>query len=154
LPLIALSAISGEPSDGAADHGRFQDQRRLGDVVRADAGEVVVGQAFYPKCAADQKRAVLHVVVGRSGRLRAEQEGSDERVAACFYDKKLLLDLYLKDGEHRVALYMNDFNRKGRSQKSRKCSTGATMRCWCRGRCPDFGKEVRRLTISGTSKSA
>src|SRR5207247_170684 len=24
---------------------------------------------------------------------------------------------YLKDGEHRVALYMNDFNRKGRTQK-------------------------------------
>ncbi|MEI6236758.1 MAG: PA14 domain-containing protein, partial [Planctomycetota bacterium] len=45
------------------------------------------------------------------------KKGSDERIAACFYERQFTYEIFLKDGEHRVAMYFLDYNGKGRKQK-------------------------------------
>jgi hypothetical protein len=45
------------------------------------------------------------------------KKGELLRLAAAWHDKQFTMTLYLKNGEHRVALYFYDHNKRGRHQK-------------------------------------
>src|SRR5947207_1750539 len=111
--LIALSALSGE----AAPIARLitEDSKTKGDwemSYGADGGEVVGDKPFLPKYAQLTKAGQYFIwSADAEDDCALNKKGGEERIAACFYDKKFTLDLFLKDGEHRVAVYFNDFNR-------------------------------------------
>ena len=116
---IVFAASAGE----AAPTARLitEDSKTKGDwemSYGADGGEVIGDKAFLPKYAQLTKSGQYYIwSTDAEDDCALNKKGSEERLAACFYDKKFTLDLFLKDGEHRVALYFNDFNRKGRTQK-------------------------------------
>ncbi|HLX60898.1 MAG TPA: dienelactone hydrolase family protein [Planctomycetota bacterium] len=98
-----------------------EDSKTKGDwqvAYGADGGEVVGDKPFYPKYAQVVKSGQFFIWSPDTEEDCAlNKKESEERVAACFYDKRMTMELFLTGGEHRVALYFNDFNKRGRSQK-------------------------------------
>ena len=105
-----------------------EDAKTKGDwesAYGADGGEVIGDKSFYPGYAQVIKGGIYNIWNPDSEEERApNKKGSEERLAACFYDHHFTFEFFLKDGEHRVALYFLDYQRqrpqaKGRNSRRR-----------------------------------
>ena len=98
-----------------------EDSKTKGDweaAYGADGGEVMGDKPFYPAYAQIVKGGQYYIWNPDSEEDNVlNKKGSDERLAACFYDRQFSYELFLKNGEHRVAIYFLDYNSKGRKQK-------------------------------------
>ena len=119
LALLSHSAWAGE----AVPTARLitEDSKTKGDweaAYGADGGEVMGDKPFYPAYAQIVKGGQYYIWNPDSEEDNVlNKKGSDERLAACFYDRQFSYELFLKNGEHRVAIYFLDYNSKGRKQK-------------------------------------
>lgn len=97
-----------------------EDAKTKGDwgaAYGADGGEVIGDKSFYPKYAQVVKGGQFSLWNSDSDDESAlNKKDSEERLEASFCDRQFTFEFFIKDGEHRVALYFLD-NGKGRKQK-------------------------------------
>ena len=122
MVLVALCfarLAAGEPAPTA--RLVTEDAKTRGDwesAYGAEGGEVMGDKPFVPGYAQVVKGGQYYLFNPDSDEESVlNKKGSEERLAACFYERQFNLEIYLKDGEHRVALYFLDYNGKGRKQK-------------------------------------
>lgn len=119
LLVLNSGAVAGEPVPTA--HLITEDTKTKGDwqmAYGADGGEVFGDKAFYPKYAQVVKAGQFFQWSPDSEEDSAlNKKDSEERIAACFSERQMTLELFLKEGEHRTAIYFNDYDKKGRREK-------------------------------------